>query len=100
MWGHELTCEEDIWHVFYCYVTGTKNKSGHLITRIPWNDEELCPETTLITDKLAMLNKRGILTINSQPNINGVDSSDPIHGWGSSNGYIYKKVIYYGTIKM
>lgn len=93
MWGHELTNEEDIWHVFYCYVTGSKNKYGNLVSKIPWNTEELETETTLIADKLAFLNKHGVLTINSQPNINGVDSSDPIHGWGEPNGYVYQKVI-------
>ena len=60
---------------------------------LPWNGEELRPETGLIVDQLAYFNQKGILTINSQPNINGVDSSDPVHGWGSPNGYIYQKVI-------
>lgn len=47
------------------------------MTKIPWNDEELSPETTEITEKLAQLNKRGVLTINSQPNVNGLPSNDP-----------------------
>ncbi len=58
---------------------------------MPWNDEELHPETTEITERLANLNKRGVLTINSQPNVNGLPSSDPTHGWGTPGGYIYKK---------
>jgi len=97
MWGKELNNIEDVWHVFYCYVSGEKNKQGHLVTRIPWNDDELSSETSLITDKLALFNKRGILTINSQPNINGVESTHPIHGWGIPNGYVYQKVTIYET---
>jgi methylenetetrahydrofolate reductase (NADPH) len=91
MWGKELKCEEDVWHVFYCYVSGNKNKYNNSVTSIPWNDEELSPETGLIADKLALYNKRGVLTINSQPNVNGVDSSHPVHGWGIQNGYVYQK---------
>jgi methylenetetrahydrofolate reductase (NADPH) len=92
MWSKELKCEEDVWHVFYCYVSGNKNKYNKSVTSIPWNDEELSPETSLIADKLSLYNKRGVLTINSQPNVNGVDSSHPIHGWGTQNGYVYQKV--------
>ena len=60
---------------------------------MPWNDEELQPETGLISDKLAFVNGRGVLTINSQPNVNGVSSSDPRVGWGTPNGYIFQKVL-------
>ena len=28
MWGEELTCPEDVCHVFECYITGEKNKNG------------------------------------------------------------------------
>jgi methylenetetrahydrofolate reductase (NADPH) len=28
MWGEELTKEEDVSHVFECYLTGEKNKNG------------------------------------------------------------------------
>jgi methylenetetrahydrofolate reductase (NADPH) len=62
------------------------------VTKVPWNDDELSPETSLITDKLASINERGVLTINSQPNINGAPSADPNLGWGAPNGYIYQKV--------
>ncbi|XP_013792561.2 methylenetetrahydrofolate reductase-like [Limulus polyphemus] len=91
MWGKEVTCEQDIWNVFYCYLTSSVNEDGYLVTRIPWNDDELCPETALIADKLATFNKNGVLTINSQPNINGVPSSDPTVGWGFPGGYVYQK---------
>lgn len=59
---------------------------------IPWVDEELNPETSLIQEKLAAVNKRGVMTINSQPNINAAPSTDPNVGWGSPGGYIFQKV--------
>jgi len=33
----------------------------------------------------------GILTINSQPNVNGQPSDNKINGWGSPDGYVYQK---------
>lgn len=59
---------------------------------MPWNDDELSPETGFIKEQLEAINKRGVLTINSQPSINGAPSSDSKVGWGSPNGYIYQKV--------
>ena len=37
------------------------------------------------------MNRRGFLTINSQPAVNGAKSSDPTFGWGPRNGYVYQK---------
>ncbi|KAK7482502.1 hypothetical protein BaRGS_00026213 [Batillaria attramentaria] len=91
MWGPELTDERDVWEVFYCYLTGEPNKSGVKVKRIPWDDSELIAETMLIADKLACINKRGVLTINSQPRINCAASDDPSVGWGIPDGYIYQK---------
>lgn len=59
---------------------------------LPWNDEPLAPETNLLKDELEKVNKRGVLTINSQPNINGKPSTDPIVGWGPPGGYVFQKV--------
>ena len=28
MWGEELNCPEDVFHVFECYLTGNRNKNG------------------------------------------------------------------------
>ena len=64
------------------------------MTKVPWDDSELSSETSLIASDLAKVNKRGVLTINSQPNINAAPSSDPKLGWGSPNGYIFQKVCY------
>lgn len=64
------------------------------MTRIPWNEEELAAETMLIASELADLNRRGVLTINSQPSANGEPSTHPELGWGNPGGYIYQKVIF------
>ncbi|KAI1301827.1 Methylenetetrahydrofolate reductase [Halotydeus destructor] len=91
MWGSELRSECDVWEVFYCYLSKSLNPSGYPVTKIPWTEDELSPETSIISEKLADFNRRGVLTINSQPNVNGADSSDPVFGWGTSNGYVYQK---------
>lgn len=59
---------------------------------MPWNDEPLAPETNLLKDELEKVNRRGVLTINSQPNINGKPSADPVVGWGPAGGYVFQKV--------
>lgn len=91
MWGEELTCEQDVWDVFHCYISGEPNKSGIRVSRIAWNDEELSAETALLQSHLMTWNKKGVLTINSQPNVNGVSSADSLLGWGEVDGYVYQK---------
>lgn len=92
MWGQSLEGEQDVWDVFHAYLTGSCNpKTGKKVTKVPWNDDELSAETTLLTEKLADFNKRGVLTINSQPNVNGASSEDPVVGWGMPGGYVYQK---------
>ncbi|KAJ1360055.1 putative methylenetetrahydrofolate reductase [Parelaphostrongylus tenuis] len=34
---------------------------------------------------------QGILTVNSQPSVNGAPSTDPLVGWGKPGGYCYQK---------
>ena len=92
MWGYELNSERDVWEVFYCYISGCANRYGFQVNSIPWNDGDLRSETNIIIDKLSYFNQNGILTINSQPNVNGAESNHPIFGWGSENGYVYQKV--------
>ncbi|XP_076596827.1 methylenetetrahydrofolate reductase (NADPH) [Chaetodon auriga] len=91
MWGEELMNEESVYEVFTCYITGQPNCSGHKVMCLPWNDEPLAPETNLLKDELEKVNRRGVLTINSQPNINGKPSTDPIVGWGPAGGYVFQK---------
>ncbi|RXN12636.1 methylenetetrahydrofolate reductase [Labeo rohita] len=91
MWGEELMNEESVYEVFTNYITGQTNHNGHKVMCLPWNDDPLAPETNLLKDELEKVNRRGILTINSQPNINGKPSSDPIVGWGPAGGYVFQK---------
>ena len=49
-------------------------------------------ETVHIKERLMKLNNAGFLTINSQPRVNGADSTDPAVGWGRPGGYVYQKV--------
>ncbi|KAK7927332.1 methylenetetrahydrofolate reductase 1 [Apiospora marii] len=58
---------------------------------LPWSEAPLTSEAESIKQDLIDMNKRGLLTINSQPAVNGAKSSDPVHGWGPSNGYVYQK---------
>lgn len=91
MWGEELMSEESVYEVFTNYITGQTNRSGHKVMCLPWNDDPLAPETNLLKDELEKVNRRGVLTINSQPNINGKASSDAIVGWGPAGGYVFQK---------
>lgn len=91
MWGTQLEEEKDVWNVFKLYITGETNENGIKVSMIPWHDDALSPETSLIAKELASLNSQGVLTINSQPAINGLPSSDPVFGWGNPNGYVYQK---------
>ncbi|XP_078026480.1 methylenetetrahydrofolate reductase (NADPH) isoform X2 [Epinephelus lanceolatus] len=91
MWGEELMNEDSVYQVFTCYITGKPNHKGHKVICLPWNDEPLAPETNLLKDELEKVNRRGVLTINSQPNINGKPSTDPVVGWGPAGGYVFQK---------
>lgn len=90
-WGHELESEEDVWKVFTLFVSGEKNKAGSHVIETPWCDDGIAKETEMMKDMLVKYNSIGILTINSQPNINAVDSTHPIFGWGDAGGYLFQK---------
>lgn len=91
MWGEELGKEEDVYHVFECYITSKKNRNGVKVTSLPWNEDEIAKETSFLSQDLAFANSRGVLTINSQPAVNGRPSTDPVFGWGNKGGYVYQK---------
>ena len=65
---------------------------SYQVKELPWNQDELAAETLPFVDKLAHINRHGILTINSQPNVNGAPSTDPVSGWGRPGGYVFQKV--------
>lgn len=78
------TSIQDIGNTFAKYVTGE-------LKSLPWSESAITGEVDAIKTELLALNKRGFLTINSQPSVNGVRSSDPVFGWGPKNGYVYQK---------
>ncbi len=91
MWGEKLSCEEDVWDVFTRYVTGEPDANGVRVTRTIFNEDRLDPETELIAGQLAAVNRRGVITINSQPSVNCAPSTDPKVGWGHPGGYVFQK---------
>jgi len=82
-WGTP-TSEKDVFNTFLAYLKGE-------ISRLPWNDTALAPESDVISPGLKNMNTCGFLTINSQPSVNGVPSDHPVHGWGGPKGYVYQK---------
>jgi len=61
------------------------------LNALPWCEAPVARETKIIDHMLVELNRRGYLTINSQPGVDGVRSDDRVHGWGPPNGYVYQK---------
>ncbi|KAG7801588.1 hypothetical protein KL944_003320 [Ogataea haglerorum] len=58
---------------------------------LPWSDGQISSEIEPTKKQILDIVKHGILTINSQPSVNGLKSSDNVFGWGPKNGYVYQK---------
>ena len=84
IWGEAPITPQDVYEVFASYIEGK-------IPLLPWCEVELHLETTAISSILALLNRAGFLTINSQPPVNGERSDHPVNGWGGAGGYVYQK---------
>ncbi|KAI1638689.1 methylenetetrahydrofolate reductase 1 [Biscogniauxia mediterranea] len=82
-WGEPKTVK-DIANLFVRYLEKD-------LDTLPWSEAPLTNEADSIKEDLIKLNQRGLLTINSQPAVNGVKSTHPVHGWGPPNGYVYQK---------
>jgi len=72
---------EDVQETFARYVEGS-------IPILPWCEAQLHPETGPLCRTLAKMNRKGFLTINSQPAVNGERSDHPVYGWGSYYDYL------------
>lgn len=83
LWGEPKTFS-DISTLFSRFCTGD-------LKALPWSDQAVASETSIIAHRLAQINELGFLTINSQPAFNGIRSDDKVFGWGPSNGYVYQK---------
>eukprot|EP00986_Skeletonema_menzelii_P002869 scaffold840_cov199-Skeletonema_menzelii.AAC.3 len=84
MLGHCPLHESDVYEVFASYVEGT-------VPHIPWCETPLQPESFLIQPQLAKLNRCGLLTVNSQPPVDGAPSNHPTFGWGGKGGRVYQR---------
>lgn len=93
MFGANIESFEDVKRVFINYITQAPNADGVKVTVLPWTEAEtgVQPETSLISEQLVWCNENGILTVNSQPSVNGAPSTDPLVGWGKPGGYCYQK---------
>jgi methylenetetrahydrofolate reductase (NADPH) len=82
IWGNPQSVE-DVTNIFVEFLNGK-------IKYIPWCDH-LASESNDIHTELININKKGYMTINSQPKMNGIKSSDSAYGWGGNDGYLYQK---------
>ncbi len=86
-YGENVSSYKDISEVFVNYLTGK-------IKKYPFSEGSLQLETKVIIDPLVKMNTNYIFTINSQPKVNGVPSSDDKFGWGPKQGFVYQKAYY------
>ncbi|EXJ81105.1 methylenetetrahydrofolate reductase (NADPH) [Capronia epimyces CBS 606.96] len=83
LWGKPRSLQEII-TLFVRFVQGDLDK-------LPWSEGSISAEADSIKSDLIGLNQRGLLTINSQPAIDGAPSSHPVYGWGPPGGWVYQK---------
>ncbi|KAK7220291.1 hypothetical protein V2G26_008294 [Clonostachys chloroleuca] len=83
LWGHPKSREE-INDLFVKHIKGE-------LAAIPWSEEELLAESSIISNHLMKLNTKGWWTVASQPAVNGLRSSDSTFGWGPANGFVFQK---------
>jgi len=86
-WGATCTSLEDISKVFVSFITGK-------IKKLPFSEGTMTDESQEINEVLVQLNNSKLLTINSQPKVNGAKSTDAKFGWGPTNGYVYQKAYF------
>lgn len=84
IWGQAPLVPQDVCEVFAQYIEGR-------IPILPWCEASLQSETVPLSALFAKLNRAGILTINSQPAVNGEKSDHEVYGWGGPGGRVYQK---------
>ena len=83
LWGTPRSLRE-VTNLFTRFMKGD-------LDRLPWSEGKISLEAESIKNQLIDINSRGLLSINSQPAVNGFKSSHPVHGWGPKGGYVYQK---------
>jgi len=86
LWGTP-TSNTELSKLFISHLT------GHDPKKLPWSESAtLSPETALITSELtALTTQKGYRTMASQPAVDGLPSTHPIHGWGPPGGFVFQK---------
>ncbi|KAL8987868.1 MAG: hypothetical protein Q9177_002975, partial [Variospora cf. flavescens] len=71
----------------------TSHLRGEAPSQLPWSDDpNLSPETALIRSHLLFLTTAcNWWTIASQPAVDGLPSTHPVHGWGPARGFVFQK---------
>ena len=83
LWGQPQSIQE----IADLFVNFMKGK----VESLPWCEAPINQEADTLKMDLLELNSRGLLTINSQPAVDGAKSTHPVYGWGPNNGYVYQK---------
>lgn len=83
LWGRPST-RSDINDIFVKHIQGE-------LPAIPWSEEELSAESSIIKPRLIAMNNKGWWTVASQPAINGISSMDSTFGWGPTSGFVFQK---------
>lgn len=83
LWGTPQTLK-DFSDIIVSYLQGE-------LKSLPWSDGPIGEDTSVMVENLINLNHKGFLTMNSQPALNAVKSSEKVYGWGPKNGYVYQK---------
>lgn len=83
LWGEPKSLQ-DVSELFVGYMSGK-------VQTLPWSEAPISSEADVLTNDLINLNSRGLLTINSQPAVDGAKSNHAVYGWGPRNGYVYQK---------
>lgn len=82
LWGESVTSLEAVAQTFVNFISGKCKK-------FPFSEGSIAPETSDLHELLIKLNNHKMITINSQPRVNGASSTDAKYGWGPDNGYVY-----------
>lgn len=83
LWGSPLSLTQ-LTDIIIQYLNGE-------VKTLPWSDGPIGDDTAVMKDALIDLNRKGLLTLNSQPALSAVRSNDKLHGWGPKNGFVYQK---------
>lgn len=83
LWGSPQ-CLKEFTDLVIAYLKGD-------LKSMPWSDGPIGKDTSIMVEDLINLNRKGFITINSQPPLNSTKSNDKVYGWGPKNGYVFQK---------